>query len=122
MQGLGREGEVKIGEDEGEESGRISKDKKVNGEGEIMMEELEENGWMILNGQTKGDEEREWTYIEAIDKLVIDYVIGDEKVREREELCVGDQVDSDHHPLIMRIGETGTVVEGSRRGRMVRGE
>ena len=48
---------------EGEEvgSGRKSKDKKINREGKELVRWVEE-GWIILNGCTEGDEEGEWTY------------------------------------------------------------
>src|SRR5580765_4880756 len=56
----GEEGGVVM---EGEEvgSGRKSKDKKINREGKELVRWVEE-GWIILNGCTEGDEEGEWTY------------------------------------------------------------
>lgn len=47
----------------GREGGRRnSKDWKMNGEGKRLVEFLEEKGWSILNGDTKGDEEGEYTF------------------------------------------------------------
>lgn len=44
---------------------------------------LKERGWGILNGCMDGDEEGEYTFTGGKENTVIDYVIGDEKVRER---------------------------------------
>ncbi|XP_024887566.1 trichohyalin-like [Temnothorax curvispinosus] len=85
-----------------EERGRKSKDKKINKEGRKLLEFIEERGCMILNGGTKGDEEGEYTYTGGRGEIVIDYIIGDEEVREKvERLEVGERIDSDHHPLIL---------------------
>ncbi|XP_071580245.1 uncharacterized protein [Temnothorax nylanderi] len=87
-----------------EGEGRRSKDKKINGDGRKLLEFVEEGGWMIFNGSVKGDEEDEFTYTGGRGETVIDYVIGEEEVRERvERLKVGERVDSDHHPLILWI-------------------
>jgi len=65
---------------------------------------LEEKGWGILNGCTKGDEEGEYTFTGGKGNTVIDYIIGNEDVRANvENLIVGDRVDSDHHLLEVRI-------------------
>ncbi|XP_024877156.1 golgin subfamily A member 6-like protein 22, partial [Temnothorax curvispinosus] len=99
-----RTGEEGGWEEEDEErvegGGRRSKDKKINGDGRKLLEFIEERGWMILNGGVKGDEEGEFTYTGGRGETVIDYVIGEEEVRERvERLEVGERVDSDHHPV-----------------------
>lgn len=50
----------------------------------------------------EGDEEEVWTYTGGSGDSVIDYVLGDEKVREQVRgLEVGNNIDSDHHPMIM---------------------
>ncbi|XP_071568793.1 uncharacterized protein [Temnothorax nylanderi] len=91
-------------EGRGKERGRKSKDKKVNKEGRTLIEFVEERGWMILNGGMKGDEEGEYTYTGRKGKTVIDYILGDEDIREKvERLEVGEKVDSDHHPLMLWI-------------------
>ena len=61
---------------------------------------VEETGWSIFNGNIRGDEEGEFTYTGGRGSTVIDYVIGDEEVREKIlELKKGDRIDSDHHTI-----------------------
>lgn len=80
--------------------GRRSKDKKINGEGR-KVEYIEERGWTILNGNVRGNEEEEFTYTGGKGETVIDYVLGEEKIRDKvERLEVGERVDLDHHLLI----------------------
>ena len=91
--------------EEGEGS-RKSKDKKINREGSILLKEIEEMGWEIFNGGVKGDEEGEWTYTGG--KEVIDYVIGNAEVKEWiEKMEVGDNIESDHHPILVEIKVNG---------------
>lgn len=45
---------------DGEEEERKSKDKKINKEGKIMIEKLEEVDWEIMNGGVNGDKEEGW--------------------------------------------------------------
>lgn len=79
---------------------RKSKDGKINKEGRRLIEFLEERGWGILNGCTNGDEEGEYTFTGGKGCTVIDYVLGDEEVRDKIRCFkVGDKVDSDHHPV-----------------------
>lgn len=60
---------------------------------------LEEYGWSIVNGNIKGDEEEEWTFTGGREESIIDYVMRDEKTREKiEKMVVEGKVDSDHHP------------------------
>lgn len=62
----------------------------------------------MLNGNYRGDEEGEWTYIGEREKSVIDYVIGDNRTRERIiEFRVEDRID--HRPITVGI-------EGEKRG------
>lgn len=69
---------------------------------------LEGRVWMIMNGQVEGDEEAKWTYIGGRGKSVIDYVMGYERVWEMVvKLRVGEQIDSDHHPVMVRIKGRG---------------
>jgi len=44
---------------------------------------LEERDWRILNGCKKGDQEGEYTFIGGNGNTIIDYIIGDEEVREK---------------------------------------
>ncbi|XP_024884283.1 trichohyalin-like [Temnothorax curvispinosus] len=108
---IGGDFNARTGEEEGWEEeterrverGRKSKDKKINKEGRKLLEFIEERGCMILNGGTKGDEEGEYTYTRGRGETVIDYIIGDEEVREKvERLEVGERIDSDH-PLILWV-------------------
>nr|XP_034194846.1 uncharacterized protein LOC117611072 [Osmia lignaria] len=105
-------------EDEGEER-RRSKDKKINGEGKRLLEVLRETGWSIVNGSIEGNEEGEFTSTGARGDTVIDYVIAEAEGRERiVSMKVGDSVDSDHHPVIMKLragGKQMTKVEKEKR-------
>ena len=85
-----------------------------------MIEMMEGEGWGIMNGIKEGDEEGEFTYTGGRGESVIDYVIGDSKTWEAvEEITVGDNTESDHQPLIVRLGAGGkegreVVKEGER--------
>ncbi|XP_024868251.1 trichohyalin-like [Temnothorax curvispinosus] len=95
--------------------GRRSKDKKVDREGRLLVNSLEERGWEIFNGNVRGDEEGEFTFTGGRGGTVIDYIIGKGEVREKiVSMVVGERVDSDHHPLeiVVRRGEE----EEGRRG------
>lgn len=49
--------------------------------------------------------------------MVIDYVIGNKEVRERiERMEVGDRVESNHQPLIVKIRERDKEGGGKRVG------
>lgn len=119
---IGREGEI-IGEEDIEDE-RESKDKKMNREGRKLCSFLEEQGWSVLNGNYRGDEEREWTYVGERGNLVIDYVIGDNRTRERiVEFRMEDRIDSDHRPITVGIeGEKRRLGGNKGRGRMKRGD
>jgi len=104
----GEEGE----EGRGVQGKRRSKDWIMNKEGGLMLDFLGEEGWCIFNGNTKGDEEGEYTYTGGRGCTVIDYVIGEGEVKDRvERMRIGDRVDSDHQP-----------VEVWLKGERVRGE
>jgi exonuclease III len=98
----------KVGEDDWmeEEKGRRSKDKKTNKEGRKLVEFIKERGWWILNGGIRGDEEGNWTYTGGRGESVIDVILVNEEMEEDvESLEIGEQVDSDHHPVIIRLKE-----------------
>lgn len=66
----------------------------------MLVEFIEEKGWMVLNGKVNGDEKGEYTFTGEREGTVIDFVWGDREVRERvERLKMGDRVDSDHQPV-----------------------
>lgn len=91
---------VKEGEGWEEEEVRRSKDEKMNREGRVLVEFLEERGWMIYNGAIRGDEEGEFTFTGGKGDTVIDYVVGNREVKEGiKRMRIGDRVDSDHQPV-----------------------
>lgn len=56
---------------------------------------MEERGWEIANGNIKGDEEGELTYIGGRGESVIDYVIVNQKAWNKiEEMRIGERVES----------------------------
>ncbi|KMQ83320.1 stress response protein nst1-like protein [Lasius niger] len=70
--------EVGGGEEREGEEGKKSRDNKINGDGRLLVDRLEEVGWAILNEGVEGDEKENWTYMRANRQSVIDYVIGGE--------------------------------------------
>ncbi|XP_067208522.1 golgin subfamily A member 6-like protein 22 [Linepithema humile] len=112
---IGEEGEDGIGRGEGRR--RKSKDKKINREGRVMVEFLEERGCGILNGCTEGEEEGEFTFTGGKGNTVIDYVIADEDTREKiKSLRIGDRIDSDHQPLEVWVKGERQGKKGRRNG------
>jgi len=103
---------------------RNSKDGKVNREGKKLCGFLRELRWSIMNGNTKRDEEGEWTYTGGRGGTVIDYVIGNEETRRKvEKMKVEDWVDTDHQPIKVCVKGGGCEREGlgRRKGREKRG-
>lgn len=89
---------------EEEEGCRKSKDSKKNKKGETLLDFIRERGWFIMNGCTEGDEDGEWTYIGPIGESVIDYILGGERITDDvKKMEIGDNVDSEHHPIIVWI-------------------
>gem|GEM_PF-6207750 len=77
---------------------------------------------MIMNGGIKGDEEADWMYMGRREESVIDYILGEEEIREEiRYLEIRDKIESNNHPVIawMRKGERKRNGEG-RRKRMSR--
>ncbi|XP_067217103.1 LINE-1 retrotransposable element ORF2 protein [Linepithema humile] len=108
---IGKEGEEGGGKGEGRR--RKSKDRKMNREGKVMVEFLEERGWGILNGCIEGEEEGEYTFTGGKGNTVIDYVIADEDTRGKiKRLRIGDNIESDHQPV-----EVWVKGEGQRQKR-----
>lgn len=57
------EGEVtEMGKKRLKESGRQSRDRKINREDKLLVDFIEEREWMILNGNTKKGEEEEYMF------------------------------------------------------------
>jgi hypothetical protein len=77
---LGRDFNGRIGdrgarnyEEERGKGKRKTKDREGIAEGKRLMEWIEENGWVVLNGNKQVDQEGEWTYIGGMGETVIDY-------------------------------------------------
>lgn len=99
---------------------RNSKDKILNKKERRLVEFLEKKGLSIMNRDMERDEEREYTFTGGRGNTVIDYVIRGEEVRARvESLIVGDEVDSDYHPLIVSIKEKCKSSRGKKKVRAV---
>lgn len=72
--------------------------------GKRLLEEIEERGWNIWNGNIERDEERKLTYISPKVSLVIDYVIGNMETRDKvDRLIIEERTESDHLPLCVYI-------------------
>lgn len=85
---IGERGRGVLGDEGGNEwgkgiGGRRSKDKKIDKEGRMLVELIEEKGWKVFNGSMEGDEEGEYTFIGGKGNTVIDFVIGDVEVEEK---------------------------------------
>ena len=79
---------------------RVSKDKTISNGGRRMINFIGNKGWVILNGNAKGDEEGEFTFIGARGNSVIDYIIVNDRMWENLiKFKVEDSVDSDHAPV-----------------------
>jgi len=59
---------------------------------------------------TRMDEEEEFMFTGGRRDTVIDYVIEDEKIREKVgKLTIGERIDLDHHPVEV-------LIKGEKRG------
>jgi len=68
-----------------------------------------------------GVEEGEFTFTGRKGNTVIDYVLGDEEMKERVvSLKIGERIDSDHQPVVVRIKKDNKIgmrekeIEGGR--------
>ncbi|EZA59735.1 hypothetical protein X777_16309 [Ooceraea biroi] len=76
----------------------------MNKEGKELVEFISERGWMIVNGGIEGDEKGEWTYTGGRGESVIDYILVNEEGWDRiRNFEVGENVDSDHQSITVRI-------------------
>jgi len=68
----------------------------------MLIKGIRERGWMIMNkGGIKGDKEVGWTYRGGRGESVIDYILGEEEIREEMGyLEIRDKIESDHPPVI----------------------
>lgn len=86
--------------DTNEERKRESKNKKINAEGEQLIEIIWKQGWYILNGSMEGDEEGEFTFVAGTGQSVIDYAVTNIEGLDRvERFEVGERTESDHMPI-----------------------
>lgn len=95
----------RVEEEEAEGWGRRqSKDRKMNREGRKLVDFVEERRWSVFNGDIKGNESEEFPFTWGKGNTVIDYVMGSMEVRDKIiEMRVGDKMDSDYHPLEVKI-------------------
>ena len=85
---------------------RKSKDKIVNREGRMLVEKVNERGWVILNGSY--GREAEWTYVGERGSSIIDYAISNEKAFEEVmRVGEGERTESDHVPIEVEIETPG---------------
>jgi len=65
---------------------------------------VEESGCGIFNDCMKGDKEGEFTFTGGRGNTTIDFVLDDEEVREEiEDMRIGDRIDSNHHPVEVKV-------------------
>ena len=108
---------------EGDKEARKSKDKIINEEGMDLVSWVEEQGIGIGNGATRGDEDGEWTQIGQRGCTTIDYVIRNEKGKDKiEDMIVANRIKSDHAPIEMKLRWKGKTRKENRekRGEEVR--
>jgi len=83
---IGEDFNIRIGElgrgNEGEED-RRSKDKTVGNSGKNFFGWIQDKGWCLLNGKTKGDWRGEFTYVGARGSTVIDYILVNERALDK---------------------------------------
>ena len=93
-----------MGEETENTNRQKSKEKVVNTEGKCLLKMTEERGWHIANGNVRGDEEGEYTYI-GPRSTVIDYGIINMTVLERTcSFRVEERTESDHQPISLTLG------------------
>lgn len=87
-----------------EEYKRSARDKVINREGKVMLEEIEVRNWNILNGSWRGDEEGDFTYV-GNSSTTIDYVLANQEATEKiEKFEIITRTESDHLPLTVNLG------------------
>lgn len=86
---------------------RMSKDPIVNTKGKHFVEFCEDNGLVILNGRTKGDEEGHLTYVNTNGSSVNDLAaISSHGLGMVRKFEVEEKIWSDHFPLKIEIEVT----------------
>lgn len=96
---IGEEETAYVNGEQEEEAGRRSKDKVRNMEGETLLRLTEERAWTILNGNSEGDREGEYTYIRGRGASVIDYaIVNIEGVEKINKFRVGNRIEAELPP------------------------
>jgi len=71
----------------------------------MLVKGIKERKWYILNGETEGNEEWNWTYTEGRGESVINYVLGEEEMSEEvKRLEVEERINSDHLVVVWMKG------------------
>jgi len=100
---VGKE-EERIEGEEDEEPWRNSKDEEVNNKGKELLGLVEDREWDIVNGNMRGDENGELTYVGGREESVVDYVLVNQKAWDKiEKMKIGNRIESDHQPLEVEI-------------------
>ena len=90
--------------EEDEHDKRPSQDRVFNLRGRKLLEECEEKGWYVLNGNVVGDKNGNYTYIGDRGASVIDYVLGNESaLGDVENFKIEENINSDHLPLTVSL-------------------
>ncbi len=88
---------------DGEEVERKSKDHVTNLEGTKMLNWMEEEGMIVLNGWKKGDEQGELTFVAERGGTIIDYgLVRGMAEQEVHEFKIGERTESDHMPKTIK--------------------
>ena len=99
---------------------RPTQDRTLNSRGKRLIEECEEKGWQILNGNITGDEKGNFTYIGEKGASVIDYVLGNDKALEEVEYFkIEENINSDHLPLNVSLSTEVHIEEQKNETRRV---
>jgi len=94
---------------------KVSMDKIVNVRGRRFLDFCDDNGLLILNGFTRGDEEGRFTFTNAVGDSVNDLcVVSHELLKWVRQLQIEEQIWSDHQPLVLKIN-AGRCVNAPRR-------
>ena len=89
---------------------RNTKDLVINQEGKKWVELVDQLGMMILNGNMDGDWEGEYTHDGPHNSSVIDYAAATTMlVSELTSFTVEQQVESDHHPIVISYGKYNSI-------------
>jgi len=65
---------------------------------------VEDRGWDIANGNMRGDENGELTYIGGKGESVVDYILVNQKTWNKiKKMKIGNRVESDHQPLEIEV-------------------